>query len=213
MVCLGALLFLAPTPRTRGRLDTLGAALSVLGLGLLAFGLVGGRTYGWLSIIEPLRLPGLTWDRGPSPVLAAFVLAAVTLAGFAFRQAAITRGDNPDRALMDVRLLAIPSFRNGNIATLINGALTSQGLPAAQSGQLTRAVTDSAGAAIKSLAASSQTASAADAARSAMAQGITLAAFVAAGFVVLGLIATTLIPAARATEAEPETVSREPVIS
>jgi len=121
VVCFGALAFLAPSPRTRGRIDVPGAVLSVLGLGLLAFGLVQGRTYGWINDIAPLRLFGLTWNGGPSPVLVALVLAAVALAVFVGRQRALTRSSDPARALMDIRLLSITSFRNGNIATLIIG--------------------------------------------------------------------------------------------
>ncbi|HET6856834.1 MAG TPA: DHA2 family efflux MFS transporter permease subunit [Streptomyces sp.] len=124
LIVIGALLYLAPSPRTKGSVDVLGAVLSVLGLGLLAFGLVEGRTYGWFACIRPLGLPGFTWDAGPSPALVALVLAAVALTAFVRRQAALTRsgrGDDPSRALMDVRLFSIASFRNGNIATLIIG--------------------------------------------------------------------------------------------
>ncbi|MEV0264539.1 DHA2 family efflux MFS transporter permease subunit [Streptomyces sp. NPDC050617] len=121
LIAVGALLFLAPSPRTAGRVDAAGAVLSALGLGLLAFGLVEGRTYGWLTSIRPLDALGFTWDSGPSPVLVALVLAVAALAVFIRRQAVLSRGDDPARALMDVRLFSVASFRNGNIATLIIG--------------------------------------------------------------------------------------------
>ena len=98
-----------------------GALLSVFGLGLLAFGLIEGRTYGWLSVQEPVTLLGRTWSGGPSPVAVALALAVAALVGFAVRQTVLTRSSDPGRALMDVRLFAIGSFRNGNIATLIIG--------------------------------------------------------------------------------------------
>ncbi|MEE1742069.1 DHA2 family efflux MFS transporter permease subunit [Streptomyces sp. BE147] len=121
LIVVGAVLYLAPSPRTEGRIDGIGAALSVLGLGSLAFGLVEGRTYGWLGTVEPLHVLGLTWSGGPSPVLVALVIAALSLFAFVRRQSALTRSSDPSRALMDVRLFSVASFRNGNIATLIIG--------------------------------------------------------------------------------------------
>ncbi|MEV0200657.1 DHA2 family efflux MFS transporter permease subunit [Nonomuraea sp. NPDC050691] len=121
LICAGALAFLAPSPRTRGRIDLAGAALSALGLGLLAFGLVEGRAYGWLATTRPLTVLGFSWDGGPSPVLIAFVLAAAALIAFVRRQAAVSRGGDTSRALMDLRLFSVASFRNGNITTLIIG--------------------------------------------------------------------------------------------
>ncbi|MGW6274739.1 DHA2 family efflux MFS transporter permease subunit [Streptomyces sp. NPDC055060] len=121
LVAVGVLLYMAPSPRTRGRVDVAGAVLSVVGLGLLAFGLVEGRTYGWFVVIEPLEVLGIRWGSGPSPVLVALVLSAVTLAAFVRRQTALSRGGDSARVLMDVRLFSIASFRNGNIATLIIG--------------------------------------------------------------------------------------------
>ncbi len=121
LVAVGVLLYMAPSPRTKGRVDVAGAVLSVVGLGLLAFGLVEGRTYGWFVVIEPLEVLGIRWGSGPSPVLVALVLSAVTLAAFVRRQTALSRGGDSARVLMDVRLFSIASFRNGNIATLIIG--------------------------------------------------------------------------------------------
>ncbi|MGW7088649.1 MFS transporter [Streptomyces sp. NPDC054871] len=117
LVAAGVLLYMAPSPRTKGRLDVAGAVLSAVGLGLLAFGLVEGRTYGWIVSIEPLEVLGVSWGSGPSPVLVALVLSAVTLFAFVRRQIALSRaGDSArsSRVLMDVRLFSIASFRNGN---------------------------------------------------------------------------------------------------
>jgi EmrB/QacA subfamily drug resistance transporter len=110
VICVGALVFIAPSPRTAGRVDVIGAVLSIGGLGLLAFGLIEGRSYGWI----------LTPTGGASPVLIALILATVALIGFTVRQVALSRRE-PTKALMDVRLFSIDSFRNGNIATLIIG--------------------------------------------------------------------------------------------
>lgn len=124
VICVGALAFTARSPRTTGRVDAIGAALSILGLGLMAFGLIEGRTYGWIRTTEPLHLFGLSWSGGPSPVLVALILAAVTLIAFVLRQVTLSHQGEPGertRALMDVRLFSIGSFRSGNIATLIIG--------------------------------------------------------------------------------------------
>lgn len=121
LIFAASLVFLDRSPKVPGRIDVLGALLSVLSLGSLAFGLIEGRTYGWLEVKEPLALFGHTWSAGPSPVAVALALAVAALAGFAVRQVILTRSSEPDRALMDVRLFSIGSFRNGNIATLIIG--------------------------------------------------------------------------------------------
>ncbi|WP_329163710.1 DHA2 family efflux MFS transporter permease subunit [Streptomyces anulatus] len=121
LVGAGVLLYMTPSPRTRGRIDVPGALLSVAGLGLLAFGLVEGRTYGWIIGVHPLEVLGLTWSGGPSPVLVALVLSAAALFAFVRRQTALSRKGDADRVLMDVSLFSISSFRSGNIATLIIG--------------------------------------------------------------------------------------------
>ena len=124
VICVGALIFIPRSPRSSGRVDVAGSALSIVGLGLLAFGLIEGRTYGWIQSIAPLRLFGVSWASGPSPVLVALVLAVVALVAFVVRQVvlsgAVPAGE-PTTALMDVRLFSIGSFRNGNVATLIIG--------------------------------------------------------------------------------------------
>ncbi len=344
LIFAASLILLDRSTEIPGRVDVLGAILSVLGLGSLAFGLIEGRTYGWLTVKEPVTLFGRIWSGGPSPVAVALVLAVAALVGFAVRQTILTRSSNPDRALMDVRLFSIRSFRNGNIATLIIGVgefgivavlplwlqftlgysalqaglalvplavgsfvasgasfglaskvspldlvrlgllfeavglaglafvadvnapwwqlagmlccygvgvgfataqvtnvvlgeigeensgqasgiqsafrqlgsalgiavltttffstlsntlkttLTGSGTPPKQADNFTHAVTDSAGAAIKGLAAQPQTVSVADAAREAMTHSIAFAGYIAAGVIVLGLIATALIP-------------------
>lgn len=124
VICLGALVFIDSSPRRRGRVDAVGATTSIVGLGLLAFGLIEGRTYGWIRSIEQFELFGVSWAGGPSPVLVALVLAVAALVTFTLRQISLSRRTEPGEpttALMDVRLFSIGSFRNGNIATLIIG--------------------------------------------------------------------------------------------
>lgn len=121
LIVVGVLACVTPSPRVPSRFDLLGSILSVLALGLLAFGLVEGRTYGWLSTTHPLEIGGFTWADGPSPVLVALVLSVIAFGGFFWRQVVLRSGETPDKALMDLSLFSLPSFRNGNIATLIIG--------------------------------------------------------------------------------------------
>jgi EmrB/QacA subfamily drug resistance transporter len=116
-----ALAFITRSPRNAGRVDVLGAALSVIGLAALAFGLVEGRTYGWVTSQRAFDLFGATWDRGISPVLVALIVAAVTLGLFTWRQVRLSAPASHGEPLIDTRLFGIASFRNGNIATLIIG--------------------------------------------------------------------------------------------
>ncbi|WP_405799651.1 MFS transporter [Streptomyces sp. NBC_01506] len=129
LIMAGALLFLPSSPRTRGSVDLVGAVLSAVGLGLLAFAMIEGRTYGWLLTVEPLNVGGLSWSAGPSPVLVAFLVSALVLRAFWRRQAALGRvglgagagagaGVEP---LMDVRLFSVASFRGGNVVTVLVG--------------------------------------------------------------------------------------------
>lgn len=121
LIVVGVLTCIQRSPRVPGRLDALGAVLSVLGLGLLAFGLIEGRTYGWITSKEPLDIGGITWDSGPSPVLVALVLSILALGAFIRRQMLLRRSGDTDKALMDLGLFKMASFRNGNVATLIIG--------------------------------------------------------------------------------------------
>ncbi len=114
LIFILTLMFIAPSPRTAGRVDIPGALLSITGLGALAFGLVEGRTYGWVTAKN-----GHTDVAGLSPVLLALLAGALLLALFAWRQTRLSRGDG--QPLMDTRLFRISSFRNGNIATVIIG--------------------------------------------------------------------------------------------
>jgi EmrB/QacA subfamily drug resistance transporter len=121
VIIVGALMFIDRSERRPGRIDIPGALLSILGLGLLAFGLIGGRTYGWLLANRPVRLLGLVWASGPSLAFVALLWAVVALTAFGLRQAALSGSARSDIALMDLRLFGIASFRGANIATMIIG--------------------------------------------------------------------------------------------
>ncbi|MFE7636607.1 DHA2 family efflux MFS transporter permease subunit [Kitasatospora sp. NPDC057518] len=116
LILVGVMRFLRPSPRQPGRIDAVGAVLSVLGFGLLAFALIEGRTYGWW---EPRKDLGPFGDgTGLSVIPVALVVAVVCLALFLFLQVRLTRG-NGTAPLMDTSLFGIKSFSTGNIATLV----------------------------------------------------------------------------------------------
>ena len=85
--------FLTESTRSKGGVDALSAVLSACGLGLAAFGIVEGRSYGWIMSTQPRELFGVRGDSGSST----------------------------QEPLMNMKLFSIASFRNGNIATVIIG--------------------------------------------------------------------------------------------
>lgn len=120
LILAGVLAFLPASQGCPGRVDVPGAALSVVGLGLLSFALIEGRTYGWITSTRPFEIGSLSWHGGPSPVAVALVVSAVALFFLVRRQLRLSgRGDV--EPLMDVRLFAIPSFRKGTVTLLIIG--------------------------------------------------------------------------------------------
>lgn len=119
LVVLGALLCVSESTEksTRRGIDGLGALLSVIGFGGLVFGLIEGRNYGWLSLRKPFSVFGIGWTAGPSPVPIAIGIGLIALAAFVAVELRRNRRDRP--VLLDLSLLAIPSFRNGNIAAAL----------------------------------------------------------------------------------------------
>jgi EmrB/QacA subfamily drug resistance transporter len=108
------------SPRTRGSVDALGAVLSIVGLGAIAFGLIEGRTLGWLSTREPIVLEDVRWS-GISPVAVALLVGVAALALLAVVQSRRSRLGSPVTPLVDVHLFRVASFRNGNVATVLIG--------------------------------------------------------------------------------------------
>jgi predicted MFS family arabinose efflux permease len=103
-------------PQRQG-MDLLGAVLSAIGFAAIVFGLIEGRTYGWWTLEAPFSVFGWGWDGGPSPVPLALALGGAALVGFVFLE--LHRSRAGQAVLLDLRLFAIDSFRNGNIAAAI----------------------------------------------------------------------------------------------
>ncbi|MGX6742753.1 MFS transporter [Streptomyces xantholiticus] len=116
LILAGVMQFLKKSPRQPGRIDAAGGVLSVLGLGLLAFGLIEGRNYGWWEARKSFGPFGDGVNLSVVPV--ALVISVVSLVLFLRLQAGLTR-KNGTAPLMDTSLFGIKSFSTGNIATLI----------------------------------------------------------------------------------------------
>ncbi|MFD9129114.1 MFS transporter [Kitasatospora sp. NPDC059571] len=115
VVAAGVLLLVAESrdnTAERG-VDLAGAVLSVLGFTGIVFGLIEGRTYGWWAAEQPFSLLGTRFDSGISPVPIAFAAGLASLALFVAVE--LRRNRNGRTALLDLRLFAVPSFRNGNV--------------------------------------------------------------------------------------------------
>ncbi|TCK63155.1 DHA2 family efflux MFS transporter permease subunit [Curtobacterium sp. PhB136] len=101
-----------------GRIDVVGAVLSVVASASLVFGLIEGRTYGWWAPSStPLTIGDWSWSSGISPIPIAFLIAV--LAGFGFVRWSLRRQRTGRSALIALDLFRIGSFRNGSIAALI----------------------------------------------------------------------------------------------
>ena len=92
IVFFGALVFVKESKDTSAEtgVDVIGALLSVVGIGLIVFGLIEGRNYGWWSTLGEPALGGVTWGWGISPVPVAFAAGLAALAVFALFAALAT---------------------------------------------------------------------------------------------------------------------------
>ncbi len=118
-VVVGTML-LVPESRQAGTArgaDAAGSALSVLGFGGIIFGLIEGRTYGWWDRAGQVSIAGRTWSWQVSPVPVAFLAGLACLLAFVLVE--MRRNAAGRAVLLNLRLFAIPSFRNGNIAAAI----------------------------------------------------------------------------------------------
>ncbi|MFJ4222215.1 DHA2 family efflux MFS transporter permease subunit [Curtobacterium luteum] len=100
-----------------GRIDVVGAVLSVLTSASLVFGLIEGRTYGWWTVAERLRVGDWSWPGPLSPIPYAFALTVV--AGVLFVVWTRRRQRAGRSTLIALDLFGIASFRGGSVAALI----------------------------------------------------------------------------------------------
>lgn len=119
MVLVGTLLLVPESKDAKADtgVDVWGALLSVVGVALIVFGLIEGRSFGWWSTLGTPDVLGITWTWSISPVVLAFVLGAIALALFVWVELRRNRAGVP--VLLDLSLFKLDSFRNGNIAAAI----------------------------------------------------------------------------------------------
>jgi len=97
--------------------DLLGSALSIIGISAMVFGLIEGRSFGWITTRGEVTFGSWIWPLAISPVFVAFIVGAITIAAFIMVEVRRNRSDQV--VLLDLSLFSISSFRNGNIAALI----------------------------------------------------------------------------------------------
>lgn len=118
IIIVGVLLTISETrERAAGRIDLVGAALSVILFGSLVFGLIEGRTYGWWTLEREFTIGGFTWPWAISPIPIAFAVSALALV--AFVSWGLHRRRRGKSSLLEFSLFRIGSFRNGNVAALV----------------------------------------------------------------------------------------------
>jgi EmrB/QacA subfamily drug resistance transporter len=119
---VGALLFMAPSPRgeRRQRVDVPGALLVATGMFLFVFGLSEGATYGWFTPLRDFTVgPWTVWsvDAPVALVPIAFLLAFILLSAFVAVERAKERADRDP--LFEFSQLRHLGFRYGLLTTTI----------------------------------------------------------------------------------------------
>ena len=120
IVIVGALRYVPENkdPGDTKGLDVLGAILSALGIGLIVFGLIEGRNYGWIRVQEDSSLMGAQFSAGSlSPVLFAIVGGLFCLLLLYVEETRRSRAGKS--ALIDFSLFRIRTFGLGSAAALI----------------------------------------------------------------------------------------------
>ncbi|WP_336626351.1 MULTISPECIES: DHA2 family efflux MFS transporter permease subunit [unclassified Microbacterium] len=118
LIFVGVLLTVAESREdAAGRVDVVGAVLSVLLFGTLVFGLIEGRTLGWWEVDGDFTLGTWTWPWSISPVPIAFAVTIVALVLFVLWARHRSRAGRA--TLLDPKLFSISTFRSGNLAALV----------------------------------------------------------------------------------------------
>jgi EmrB/QacA subfamily drug resistance transporter len=119
IVFIGAMIFVPETKdvHVQKGADIAGISLSIIGLGLIVFGLIEGIRFGWWKTLEEFSIAGLIWSWSLSPVVIAFALGFGAMALFVHTEKSRALLGKP--ILLDLNLLKIRSFRYGSIAALV----------------------------------------------------------------------------------------------
>ena len=119
IVIFGIIKFVPETrdPHAKKGADYAGVVLSIVGLGLIVFGLIEGIRFGWWKTQEVLTVLGLSWSGSLSPVPVAFIVGGISMVVFVFIERSRSLAGKP--VLLDLSLLQIRSFHFGSIAALV----------------------------------------------------------------------------------------------
>ncbi len=119
IIVIGLLIFAAESKSTlnQGKIDFVGAGISVIMFATLVFGLIEGRTYGWWNVntANQFAIGDFKWPASGISVipvsLAIFVISTVLFVLWERKRAAAEKS-----VILDLDLFHIGSFRNGSIA-------------------------------------------------------------------------------------------------
>jgi EmrB/QacA subfamily drug resistance transporter len=119
IIVIGLLIFAAESKSTlnQGKIDIVGAGISVIMFATLVFGLIEGRTYGWWEVnpTNQFAIGDFKWaSSGISVIpvsLAIFVISTALFVLWERKRAAADKS-----VILDLDLFHIGSFRNGSIA-------------------------------------------------------------------------------------------------
>lgn len=119
LIVIGLLIFATESKSTlnQGKIDLVGAGISVIMFATLVFGLIEGRTYGWWNVntANQFAIGDFKWPASGISVipvsLAIFAIATVLFVLWERKRAAENKS-----VILDLDLFHIGSFRNGSIA-------------------------------------------------------------------------------------------------
>jgi EmrB/QacA subfamily drug resistance transporter len=119
IIVIGLLIFAAESKSTlnQGKIDIVGAGISVIMFATLVFGLIEGRTYGWWEVnaTNQFAIGDFKWaSSGISVIPVSLAIFAISTALFVLWERKRAAADKS--VILDLDLFHIGSFRNGSIA-------------------------------------------------------------------------------------------------
>lgn len=122
LILIGLFVFVpeSKSQQLSGRLDWIGAAISVVMFSTLVFGLIEGRVYGWWEVNpkNQFQIGDFIWpSEGISVIPISLGISLVATTAFVLWER--RREKIAQNVLLDLNLFRIASFRNGSIAAMI----------------------------------------------------------------------------------------------
>lgn len=119
VIIIGVLVYVSESKDAAhaGRVDVVGALLSIITSATLVFGLIEGRSFGWWLTDGTVEIFGATWPFEISPI--PFVFGITLASGVAFVAWGLHRQKQGKSTMLAFSLFRLASFRNGNIAAMV----------------------------------------------------------------------------------------------